>query len=189
MKKVLKNAGMALALLLLVMQAVAQVPAGKKVAVLPLHFIGSASEEMRYRLQDITYDYLRGHASGVQLQDPVVTNAMLGKKLIEISDLRKYTPAELAAILEVDYVVTGRVSQEAAGGLSNRISTGDRYERRNNNTQTRSTDLYHTYIELDIYESDGDNIYSKSRKSILYDVDAYKGGLHYLLKRSPLVSK
>lgn len=191
MKKILKKLVITpiqiLPLLLVLVMATAQesVPRAsvKKVAVLPIHFIGNSADEMRYRLQDIVYDYL--HKNGVGVQDPFETNALLAKKQIKAEDLRGYTPAELATILGVDYVITGRVSQEYAGSTNNnRSSREGRHER---NTQSRSTELFNTYIELDIYTSAGENIYNKSRKSILYDVDAYKAGLHYLLKRSPVV--
>jgi hypothetical protein len=194
MKKVQKKAGMALyqllALLFLVMQANAQSPSPKTMAVLPIHYIGDSKDEMRYRLQDMAHDYLRDHSAEVRLQDPFATNALLAKRQITADNLRAYTPAELTEILGVDYVVTGRITQEYAGGLSNTRSTreGNRHGRPTN-TRVRTTELYHTYIELDMFDSKGVSIYSKSRKSILYDVDAYKNGLHYLLKRSPLVKK
>lgn len=194
MKKILKIPVMMplhlLPLLLLVTMATAQTAVSeKKVAVLPLHYIGNNAGEMRYRLQDVVYDYL--HRSHVKLQDPVETNALLGRKQIKADDLRSYLPSELAVILGVDYVVTGRVSQEYAGATNHNRTTREKYGRheRQNNSQSRTTELFNTYIELDIYDKEGENIYNKSRKSILYDVDAYKNGLHYLLKRSPLVKQ
>jgi hypothetical protein len=191
MKKILKIRVMMpiqlLPLLLVVTMATAQTGSmDKKVAVLPIHYIGTESNEMRYRLQDMVVDYLR--RSQVKIQDPVETNALLGRKQIKADDLRDYLPAELATILGVDYVITGRVSQEYAGATNNNRSNThhDRHQRQIS-TQSRTTELFNTYIELDIYTSTGENIYSKSRKSILYDVDAYKNGLHYLLKRSPII--
>jgi hypothetical protein len=195
MKKILKIPVMMplqlLPLLLIVTMATAQTPsADKKVAVLPIHYIGNASGEMNYRLQDIIVDYLRRSGTAVRVQDPVETNALLGRKQIKADDLRDYLPAELAAILGVDYVITGRVSQEYAGSLNNNRSNRQTSWNRHGNesrSQTRTTELFNTYIEVDIYDKAGENVYSKARKSILYDVDAYKAGLHYLLKRSPIV--
>jgi hypothetical protein len=200
MKKVQKKAGMAvyqlLVLLFVAMQANAQPASQKTMAVLPIHYIGDATDEMRYRLQDMAYDYLRDHSAETRVQNPFATNALLAKSQITADNLRAYTPSELAEILGVDYVVTGRITQEYAGGISNMRSTQEGNRHRHDNrhgqqmrSQVRNTELYNTYIELDIFDNKGESIYSKSRKSILYDVDAYKNGLHYLLKRSPLVKK
>jgi hypothetical protein len=180
-----------LPLLLMMTMATAQTSmADKKVAVLPIHYVGSESNEMRYRLQDLVIDYLRRSGTAIRVQDPLETNALLGRKQIKADDLRSYMPAELAAILGVDYIITGRVSQEYAGSINNNRSNRQTSWNRHGNesrSQTRTSELFNTYIELDIYDKAGENVYSKARKSILYDVDAYKAGLHFLLKRSPIV--
>lgn len=46
-----------------------------------------------------------------------------------------------------------------------------------------------THIDLDIYNDKGEQLFSKSRRSILSDADAYKYGIQYLLKRSPLYKR
>src|SRR5690349_20320708 len=105
-----------LPLLLMVAMATAQNQV-KKVAIMPLNFIGYSPEEMRYRLQDIVYNYLHRDGMSIVLQDPVTTNALLGRKEITADNLRNFLPSELASVLGVDYVIMGRVTQESAGGL------------------------------------------------------------------------
>ncbi len=50
----------------------------------------------------------KGHLR-VQVQDPMTTNAILGKKGITIKNMTDYTPKELANFLGVDAVVMGTI--------------------------------------------------------------------------------
>lgn len=167
---------------------------GRRAAVLPLYFIGDAPAEMRYRLQDMAHRFLSSNAAELKFQDPGYTNALLAKKGVSLDDLRGYMPAELAALLEVDYVITGRVTVDhVASSTQEHRYREERYhhgrEVRHTHGQTRTTEQFSTWIDLSIYNSSGETIFSKSRKSILYDADAYKNGLQYLLKRSPLYNR
>jgi hypothetical protein len=178
---------------------------GRRVAVLPLYFIGDAPEEMRYRLQEMAHRFLSSNSVELKFQDPSYTNALLAKKGVTLEDLRGYMPAELALLLQVDYVVTGRVTVEHVASSTHEHSTRQAIYRRGNrghhhhqqysrprehtHSHTRTTEQFSTWIDLSIHNSSGETIYTKSRKSILYDADAYKNGLHYLLKRSPLYNR
>jgi len=179
-----------------------------KVAVLPILFISDGNteriEEMRYRLQNIAYLYLKNEAMELKFQSPAETNALLIKKGVNESNFREFTPKELADILQVEYVLTGMVTQEFIGESSTSISNRrehrnrdwdrdwDRDRNRNRVVKTersRTTQQLNTHIDLDIYNDKGEQIFSKSRRSILSDVDAYKNGIQYLLKRSPLYKR
>jgi hypothetical protein len=173
--------------------------AENKVAILPITYISEGSEarmdEMRYRLQNIAYQYLRQDAMELKFQDPAETNALLLKNGVRESNFREFTPRELAEILKVEYVLVGSVSQEVVGmsTMSNTTrgyyTNGRRRVERETRGHTRTVEDLSTNIDLDVYNDSGEKIYSKSRRSILSTVDAYKAGLQYLLKRSPLHRK
>ena len=165
--------------------------AENKVAVLPITYISEGSPlktlEMRYRLQSIAHDYLRNGAIELKFQDPAETNALLRRHGVTEDNIRDFTPAELARFLNVEYLLSGMVVQDYVGQQTVRHTERREYERRGR-TRRQSTgvsntrDQMSTSIDLDMYNDKGENIFSKSRRSILSDIDAYKNGIHYLLK-------
>ncbi len=180
--------------------------AENKVAILPITYVAEGNDikldEMRYRLQNIAHDYLRSDAMELRFQDPAETNALLRKNGVNESNFREFTPKELAGILQVEYVLMGIVTQDFVGEATvihtNRRDYDRRHDhrgryretnRRQTNGISRTTQQLSTNIDLDIYNDKGENIYSKSRRSILSGVDAYKYGIQYLLKRSPLYKR
>jgi hypothetical protein len=192
-----------------------------KVAILPMIYIGDGSdedrsEEMRYRLQQFAVDLLSRSAFELKFQDPATINALLLRKGINENTIREYTPAELADILHVEYIIMGTVLQDMGPQVTvsrtnnvrkqydNRGRDYDDYRHdrnhgHNNNhdvirreTHTRSTVInqhYRTEVSISIYNGEGEKIYSKSRESILSDADAYKAALQFLLKRQPLYNR
>ena len=169
-----------------------------KVAVLPILFIADGNtervDEMRYRLQNIAYLYLKEEAMELKFQSPAETNALLLKHGVTESNFREFTPKELASLLNVEYVLTGMVTQEIVGesntSVSNRRVSGNWERRRRVQVEHSNTrQQLSTHIDLDIYNDKGEQIFSKSRRSILSETDAYKYGIHYLLKRSPLYKR
>ena len=180
---------MLLALLFMSIAANAQ-----KVAILPINYIGDSPimmDDMRYRLQNIAYQYLRNGSMELRIQDPSETNALLLRNGVRESNLREFTPAELADMLHVEYVLTGMVTQEVVGMSTTNNSRRSEYNNRRWNEReswrhSRTVTDMNTTIDLSIYNYQGENIYSRSRRSILSTADAYKYGMEYLLKRSPL---
>ena len=167
-----------------------------KVAILPMTYVADGgivrTEEMRYHLQNIAYQYLKEDAMELKFQDPAETNAILLKKGIKGSGLREYTPRELAEILKVEYVLIGLVNRESTG-LTTYSNTKKEHSHKHwskhekeTKGRTRTMEQWSTTIDLDIYNDRGEKIFSRSRHSFLSTVDAYKNGLHYLLKRCPL---
>lgn len=193
------------------------VAAENRVAILPMTYIGEGSdnkmEQMRYSLQNIAHRYLQEEAIELRFQDPAETNALLLKNGIDESNFREFTPKELAAILKVEYVLIGIVSQEVEGILTvSNTSNSYSYNRRgnhhnrghhhrggyhhnrgrhekNSSVHIRTRQDVNTTVDLVIYNDKGEEIFSRSRRSLLSNMDTYKAGLQYLLKRTPLYKK
>ncbi|MBL7741601.1 MAG: hypothetical protein JNK14_20450 [Chitinophagaceae bacterium] len=179
--------------------------AENKVAILPITYIGEGNEvkleQMRYSLQNIAHRCLQEGAFELKFQDPAETNALLLRNGVRESNFREFTPKELAEILQVEYVLIGMVSQETEAILTvsnsrRSFNTREYYDRhhhvrneRNSSSNTRTSQDVNTTVDLVIYNDKGEKIYSRSRKSLLSNMDTYKAGLQYLLKRTPLYKK
>ena len=175
------------------------------VAVLPLRYTGEGSndwrEEMPFRLQELAITYMGSLNDGWRLQDASQTNALLYKNGITADNIRQYNAKELAEIIHVQYLVTGSVIQEPGSirtvthnrSVSERRKREDNHsgskDRRHSHGSSATVQNYHTDVTVTIYDVHGERIFSKSKRSILSDVDAYKAALRYVLKRTPLYSK
>ncbi|HVG13785.1 MAG TPA: hypothetical protein VM935_02455 [Chitinophagaceae bacterium] len=185
------------------LSSVRTVNAENKVAVLPLTYIGEGNDvrldEMRYLLQNIAYRFLQEKAMELKFQSPAETNALLLKNGVTAENFRKFTPKELSTFLGVEYIITGLVNQQVKGLITNRNTSqrfserdykdGRRRDEEQRSSQTRSSQDVSTNIDLSIYNDKGEEIFSRSRESILSDADAYKNAIHYVLKRSPLYKR
>jgi hypothetical protein len=174
-----------------------------RVAVIPVQYMGNGradnKEDMSYYLQEIVISFLIRSAAELKFRDAAEVNAVLLKNGISDSSIRKYTPKELAVLLNVEYIIMGTVLQDngkqvsnAAGNKTRKQNTWDDgdYKRRENYQQTVVTSqMVETQVSLSIYNETGEMIYSKSRHSILSEQDAYKNAIHYLLKRTPLYKR
>lgn len=165
-------------------------------AIMPISYVGEVNQvrldEMCYRLQNIAYLYLKDAAVELKIQAPAETNAILLKNGVTGATAKNYSPRELAEMLGVNYILTGMVVQEITGtAYANHISerNDDNGKLKERNERGKNTREINTHIDLSVYDNKGEMVYSKSRRSILADVDAYKNGIHYLLKRSPLFKK
>lgn len=177
--------------------------AENKVAIIPLTYIGEVgtirSELMVYRLQEIAFDYMQKEARELKFQDAAITNAILGKKGIDSYNIRQYTPKELADILQVEYVIMGTVEQSYADIITSnntsRTRSGEFTQRGNGisiKEQQNSSGVSNTHqnvqtnVRLTVFNNKGENIFNKSKHSILSTNEAYIKSMHYLLKRTPL---
>lgn len=180
--------------------------AKNKVAVLPLGYMADENnakmENMPFRLQEMTIDFLSQSSAELKFMAPVEINALLLRAGINDSNIREYTPMELAAVLQAEYIVMGSVMQDKGGvttsGSSyneNRKTVDRRYddtrvrERNASFFSTSTNQQIENHVFLSIYNSDGDKIYSKSRQSLLATMDGYKYAMKYLLKRTPLYNR
>jgi hypothetical protein len=180
-----------------------------RVAVMPLVYMGDGSEgreeEMRYQLQDVVVSYMSRSAAELKFVDAAEINAILYKKGIDQDNIRQYTPAELADLLHVEYVIMGSVIQDPGNIVTteNRYNVHRQYSNRRGryddrrritgrsfqtgNTVTRQH--IKTQVSVSIYNETGERIYSQSRQSILTETNAYRNALHYLLKRTPIYNR
>lgn len=186
-----------------------------KVAIIPMIYIGDASDErndeMSYILQDIAVSYMSRSAAELKFMDVAELNALLFKKGITPENIRRYSPKELSELLHVEYVIMGSVVQDKGSVVTvssqhttrrqsvdhyNRYGKRGRHsnhvdviKRNNSNSSTVTRQNVETQVSFAIYNEDGEKIYSKSRQSILSETDAYKNAIHYLLKRTPLYNR
>jgi hypothetical protein len=185
----------------------AHVNSRNRVAVMPLTYIGdeneSRSAEMRFQLQNLTVNFLRSDAAELKFIDAAEINAILLKNGIDQETIRKYTPGELARLLHVEYVITGSVIQDAGSMVTVNNSYTNRRQDRNHhdyhrervnnrtfrNERTVTRQNIETQVSISIYNDAGENIYAKSRHSILTESDAYRNAIQYLLKRCPLYKR
>jgi hypothetical protein len=180
--------------------------ARNKVAVLPLGYIADGSDSkmdnMPFLLQELTIEYLSQSASELKFKSAVETNAVLAKAGINETNIREYTPADLADVLKVEYLIMGNVMQDR-GSI---VTVDHRHTERSRRTE-RDWDGYRTkqrteghgtsvtrqqienQVSLSIYNQSGESIYTKSRHSLISTIDGYKNTLRYLLKRTPLYER
>ncbi|WP_139352646.1 hypothetical protein [Algoriphagus sp. A40] len=181
-----------------------------KVAVLPFEFVsndgGMDPEAMSKMVQNNTANLVRDEYRTLTLQDPLTTNAILGKNNINHSNISSNTPDELAKILGVEFVIFGTLSITNKGA-STYGGTGTTYKEKetdtyNNNKNTSSTKgsgytstsstttiNYDTMVDFRMFNDRGDNLYSESRHVFGTTIDSYKGGMEYMIRRTPFGSK
>ncbi len=181
----------------------APVSSKNKVAVIPMQYIANGNagnkDDMSYYLQEIAISYLSKSAAELKFSDAAEINAALLKNGISDTSIRKYTPAELAALLHVEYVIMGAVLQDNGNVVTHASANrtrkqdhwdnGDRRRRDNYQQHVVTNQLVETHVTLSIYNESGEKIYGKSRQSLLSERDAYKNTIHYMLKRTPLYKR
>ncbi len=168
------------------------------VAVLPFSYISdvnkSMSDEMKTKVQGDCVSALREKAPNYTFQDPIATNAILGKHHITDKNITNYTPDEIAHVLNVEYVVYGSISVTKTGSRSTHGTyyNGKNKGKRNSGyavgTGSTSTN-FDTTVQLSIYNESGENIFLKSHESFWSSNDAYMITLNYIIKRSPFYTK
>jgi hypothetical protein len=179
--------------------------AKNRVAVMPMTYIaddnGSRAEQMPFYLQEMAINCLSQSSAVLKFMDAAEVNAILLKNGIDEDNIRRYTPRELAAILHVEYVITGSVLQDNGNVVTVSHTNSRRHNverwgkwqeisRRNSSNSTSVTrQNIETHVTVSIYNETGEKIYTKSRQSILSEPDAYKAALKFLLKRTPLYNR
>lgn len=180
------------------------------IAVLPFEFIsndpGMASESMSKLVQNTTANIVRDEYRTLTLQDPVTTNALLVKNNVSQSNITSFTPDEIANVLGVEFIVFGTLSITNKG-TSTFGSSGTSFKEKGTNsysndkssssskggifsTSSSSTTIeYDTTVDFRLFNNRGDNLYSQSRHVFGTSVDSYKGGIEYMVRRTPFGSK
>lgn len=173
-----------------------------KIAVLPFAIItndpGLTVEELRNFTQNQAANTVRNEYNSLTLQDPLTTNAILAKQGINQDNIDSYTPAELAELLGVEFVIFGAVKVTTKGSVSSTYGSSN-YNQKSSSSSRKATIFssssssttieYDTMVDLRMFNDRGDNLYSNSRHSFGTGTDAYKGSVDYMLRRTPFGSK
>jgi hypothetical protein len=130
-----------------------------RVAVMPMIYIGDGSdernEEMRFILQDIAVSYMSRSAAELKFMDGAELNAILYKNGIDEKTIREYTPAELAELLHVEYVIMGSVLQDKGSIVT---TTNQRTTRRQIIDHRDRHDRYDRYDRYDRHRRHGNGV-------------------------------
>ncbi|TFV97169.1 hypothetical protein E4S40_00500 [Algoriphagus kandeliae] len=173
-----------------------------KIAVLPFAIItndaGLTVDELRNFTQNQAANTVRNEYKTLTLQDPLTTNAILAKAGINQDNMDSYTPAELAELLEVEFVIFGAVKVTTKGAVSSTYGSSS-YNQKSNSSSKKGTIFssssstttieYDTMVDLRMFNDRGDNLYSNSRHAFGTGTEAYKGSVDYMLRRTPFGSK
>ncbi|MDR6734489.1 hypothetical protein [Sphingobacterium sp. 2149] len=172
---------------------------GNLLAVIPFEVVsnesGLTTDAMRREIQQSCIDALKSRGMSFQIQDARTTNAALSKSGIAFADIANHTPDDLARLLNVDYVVLGVYDIQNKGSMSygsgvvtyndkkqDNKSKGTAVQSNNSYTSTN----YDTKVQLSIYDSNGRQLFSDTRRPFMGGLDSYKGALKTLAKRISL---
>jgi outer membrane lipoprotein SlyB len=167
------------------------------VAILPFTYTqvgGGLDEKMGLKVQSDCYALMKKYAVQFTFQDPLNTNATLVKNGMNENTIAGLTPAEIANLLNVEYIVFGTVvvsqtgSTTGGGSVSTDKNKGNKIIGYVVGSST-TTINYRTSVDMKIYNDQGQNIFIKSHESFWPTMDAYTVTLQYLVKRTPLYSK
>lgn len=163
-------------------------------------------DELRKFTQNQAANSVRQEYGSLTLQDPLTTNALLGKANVTPDNMDSFTPAELAELLGVEFIIFGsvKVTNQGASTFSSGNTTYTENSAKKNasgsssnknkgnvfsSTSSSTTINYDTMVDLRMFNDRGDNLYSNSRHSIGTGTDAYKGSVDYMIRRTPFGSK
>lgn len=168
------------------------------VAVLPFSYISNVSEkmsdQMSTKVQADCIAAMKKKSGNFKFQDAVTTNALLAKYEISDANIASFTPDEIAHTLGVEFVVYGNVTVTRTGATS---TNGNYYSGKNKGKKstgytigTGSTSTnFETTVQMDIYNEEGESIFTKSHEAFWQTNDAYLITLQYIIKRSPFYTK
>lgn len=169
------------------------------IAVIPFNMVSNqssiSSDANAEELQRATIQSIKDNTSGVNVLDYLTVNALLAKHNITTKKLKTTLPKELAAILEVDYVVYGIATINKKGSSSKGVNASlNKNKRKSNNKSTgirlgtsasNNKTKYDTNIEMTFYDKEGQSTYSDKRNTFGSAVDAYQASVDYIVKRCP----
>lgn len=167
-----------------------------KVAVLPFvyedHFNQHVDENMSLQVQlDCIKDIERVN-NFLMLQDLDSVNAKLVQHSIDWRNIKTYLPAEIADVLEVEYVVYGSVTvtpigkpnpEEDSFGTENQTLETPQGRREGASINEKR---FETIVDLNIYNVLGETVYTNAHESFWQTPDAYHINLDYLVNESPM---
>jgi len=170
--------------------------------VLPFDFIfdGAPSPEEGTEAQLFYYDNLmrRPERNTISYQDPDITKKRLRAAGIrEASQYQDYEMSEIAKILGVGVVVTGRIvvkyrSTTSSTSGSTTVKVNEKKKKANaySSDYTTSQDEFDTKVTFRIYDVNGNKIMDETRRPFMATTrDNYISALNYLMKRTPYYQK
>lgn len=181
-----------------------------KIAVLPFDYVtndpSNMADAMKTQIQAYCAGSFSKQAAILTVQDPMTTNSLLAKNNITSENIKATPPKDLAVVLGVEYVVYGsfNVMNEGATTSGSTVTTYKNKEEKNNDNSKRDTKSkgtaftsgssntyidYETHVDMTIYDDQGKNIYSDSRRPFFGDPEGYKGSIDNHVKHSPFGSK
>ena len=173
-----------------------------KMAVLPFKVITNMSsidkEAVGRQIQTDCSNTIKGESPMIEIVDPRIVNTTLAKNNISVDQLEVMSPDELAILLGVEHIVFGSYDIENTGTrtsgstVTSYKSKKDRDKRKGtaiSSENSTTSDTYDSKITMDIYNDEGSNIYSVSRKPFMAGLDKYHSTIKYLIKRAPFGRK
>lgn len=177
-----------------------------KMAVLPFKIITNIptvdKDAIGKQIQNDCANTIKKEAPMIDVIDSRVVNVTLAKNSITVDQLQDILPNELAELLGVEHVVFGSYDVENTGtrsfgsSVTTYKSSREKDDNKNkgkgteiNSGSSSTTDTFDSRMTIDIYNDQGSNIYSVSRKPFSAGLDKYHSTISYLIKRAPFSSK
>lgn len=174
-----------------------------KIAILPFSYVAdgqTGSIEASQRVQNECYAFLSKHSGPYVVVDNRTVNMLLQRAGITLQTMSNFTMKEICDKLDVSFIVTGMVTvdktNQTAYGSNNQSSSTKRTDDRNKTSSSTYgsnystvTQNYASSVDLEIYNDQGNSVFTENRKAFFHDQDAYKSAMEYLLKRSPIYKK
>ncbi|NMM48219.1 hypothetical protein [Marinigracilibium pacificum] len=179
-----------------------------KLAVLPFDIIsndpGINPEQYSNLVQSEAASSFKKNTSGIQIQDPMTTNALLAQHGIDYNNIKTKTPKQIAELLGTEFVAYGTttITNKGARSYGSNVTTykdkdsrsDDRKDREQKGSEitTSSTSTvieYDVNVGLKVINDNGKIVYSEDRNAFGTDIDSHNAALNYMIKRTPHGSK
>lgn len=167
-----------------------------KIAILPFGFNlvkDTATTQTAEATQQLAFAYLSQNAKVMQVQSIAITNAVLKQQGIQVSNLRYYAATHLGALLGVQYLVIGTVTENPYSSQSRstfkNVTTTDASGNSYTNSVNTTSYSYQTTVTILIYNNTGKVIYQKDDTGFWNSTEGYQKAIEKLLKKSPLFKK
>ena len=178
----------------------------QSIAVLPFEFTtneaGMNVDMLQRSTQSDCIKSFKKEVAMLKVQDQMTTNAILNKNGLDVSATRMTLPADLCSMLGVDYVVYGSVmvhneGTRTTGSDYTSVKTKEDKSKEQDKgkasvtttTSSTTTQTYDAVVEMNVYDSGGENVYSNTHEPFSVDPQDFSSTTDWLVKRSPWGSK
>ncbi|WP_225872660.1 hypothetical protein [Pedobacter frigoris] len=173
-----------------------------KIPILPFTYLlenQPGADAIGYKAQDDTYAFLSKHSAGYTIIDTRTTNAALAKGGVTKGKMMNFTMKEICAILGVEYVIDGTVTQNkgyqtsyTSGSSNTKVKTDNDKNIKGVSSYGSSTSNaaqnYEVSVSLHIYMDTNASIYNQSHKAFFANTDgSFSSPLEYLMV--PIIQK